>query len=291
MKINTVSIVGCGWFGLPLAKHLFSLGYQVSGSKRAREAADALGDDGIQGFTLDLDNQAFNGVVLDEQKLLALPSETKTRLMSALHTDAIVINIPPALRKKPDAYLKRLNFLALLMGKHRYKRVIFISTTGVYPSTGEVMAESDAVAHSPSSDILLQAEHIFVEKYAACVVRFSGLIGPGRHPGRFLARKTGVSGADLPVNLVHLDDCVDGVSYLLSQDKLSSVYNLCAPIHPTKKMFYTCAAEDLSLEAPQFDSEPQIAKVIDGSKISNELGYCYRHNSPLDMLSKCRTTT
>ncbi|AQS38640.1 hypothetical protein Sps_03513 [Shewanella psychrophila] len=291
MKINTVSIVGCGWFGLPLAKHLVKLGYQVSGSKRECEAANKLQIDGIQGFSLDLDNHEFNGQCLEADQLSengeALQSSFKSELKASLHTDALVINIPPSIRKLPHAYLNRLEYLKSLMANHAYQRVIFISTTGVYPATGESMMESDASPHSPSSDILLQAESLFSKDYPTCVLRFSGLIGPARHPGRFLAGKKDLSGPDAAVNLVHLDDCIGAVSSLLSSETISPVYNLCASGHPGRADFYRRAAEHLSLEAPTFGTEPQVEKIIDGSKITKELGFHYRHDSPLDMLGKC----
>ncbi|QDO83671.1 SDR family oxidoreductase [Shewanella psychropiezotolerans] len=284
MKINTVSIVGCGWFGLPLAKHLVKLGYQVSGSKRESEAANKLQSDGIRGFSLDLDNHEFNGHCFEVDKLsqidVELTSEFQSQLQGSLHTDALVINIPPSIRKLPHAYLNRLKFLKSLMAKHVYQQVIFISTTGVYPATGEPMTESDAAAHSPSSEILLQAESLFSQDYPTCVLRFSGLIGPARHPGRFLAGKKDLPGTDAPVNLVHLDDCIGAVSCLLSSELLSPVYNLCAAGHPSRADFYTRAAQHLSLEVPIFGEELQVAKIIDGSKITKELGFNYRHNSP-----------
>ena len=291
MKINTVSIVGCGWFGFPLAKHLVKQGYQVSGSKREREAANKLQRVAIQAFCLDLDNHEFNGHGLEANNFshhgLELTSDLQSQLQASLHTDALVINIPPSIRKLPHAYLNRLEFLKSLMAKHAYQRVIFISTTGVYPATGEPMTEADAAPHSPSSNILLQAESLFLQDYPTCVLRFSGLIGPARHPGRFLAGKKDLPGMDAPVNLVHLDDCIGAVSCLLSRDTISPIYNLCAPGHPSRVDFYTQAAEHLSLELPTFGEDIQVAKIIDASKITKELGFNYRHDSPLDMLDKC----
>lgn len=42
--MRSVAIVGLGWLGLPLARHLKNLGWEVKGSKRRHEAggADAL---------------------------------------------------------------------------------------------------------------------------------------------------------------------------------------------------------------------------------------------------------
>ena len=271
MSIKTVSIVGCGWFGLPLAKALVKQGVIVSGSKRTTEAASALNRDDIVGFTLDLDNNR-----VDKQSLSA-----------SLHTDAIVINIPPSMRQSPGAYLQRLTLLKQLMASHPYQKVIFISTTGVYPASQHIMTEQDAQAHSPASTILLQAEALFREHYHICVLRFAGLVGPSRHPGHFLSGKKALAGADSPVNIVHLDDCIGGVSCALLSESTSTCYNLCAPLHPRRQDFYTKAAQLLSLVGPEFSGATQLGKVIDGGKITAELGFEYRHKDPMDMLFAC----
>jgi len=289
LKIKSVSIVGCGWFGLPLAKALIKQGYIVSGSKRSMEAAAALNHDGISGFGLDLDKQQFNGCVIGESEP-GFDESTLAMLHQGLHTDAIIINIPPAIVKSPGAYLKRLSFLKRLMAQHEYMRLIFVSTTGVYPSSECPVTESDAAPHSPSSEVLLAAEKLFSECDNACIIRFAGLVGPGRHPGRFLAGKENLPGRESPVNLVHLDDCIGAVACLLSGKALSPSYNICANQHPTREAFYSTAAKDLSLEAPTFSDESQIGQVgkcIDGTKISKELGFQYRYNDPIAMLCEC----
>ncbi|MBW8182062.1 SDR family oxidoreductase [Shewanella nanhaiensis] len=271
MKINTVSIVGCGWFGLPLAKALVKQGLAVSGSKRSAKDALALGLDNICGFVLDLDSTDGN----------------QAQLNAKLRTDAIIINIPPSIRKSPGAYIRRLKQLKHLIADHQYQKLIFISTTGVYPSSEKLVTEQDAQAHSEASEVLLQAESLFNQASNACVIRFAGLVGPARHPGRFLAGKTELAGADSPVNIVHLDDCVAAVACVLSSGKVSDTYNLCAPSHPTRKEFYTKMAQSLSLVEPEFGDTEQAGKVIDGSKISTELGFEYQHQDPMKISFTC----
>lgn len=293
--ITSVAVVGCGWFGLPLAKALVAEGFKVTGSKRAQEDAKALSADGIAGFALDLEQLSDSDALSDKD------SEAITR---GLECDAIVINIPPGLRRGDNGYLKRLERLKALMGNHSYQRIIFISTTGVYPSGGDC-TERDAKAHSPASETLLAAEALFSAdeallladncvggKQAAshCVVlRFAGLIGPKRHPGRFLAGREGVPGGNLAVNLVHLDDCVGAVVALLkAQGPLSPAYNLCAPLHPTKAEFYQLAATQLGLTPPSFvEGDPVDDKRVDGGLITQELNYQYQFTDPLAMLAHC----
>ncbi|WP_394229329.1 SDR family oxidoreductase [Shewanella colwelliana] len=273
--INSIAIVGCGWFGLPLAKTLLANGMTVNGSKRSAEQAETLKQQGIKGFVLDLDNpQACDN----------------PQTLDGLKTDAIVINIPPGLRRGEGLYLERLNLLKALISDHHYQKIVFISTTGVYPATGEVMREDDAFGHSPQAAILCQAEAVFAELPNCVIVRFAGLVGPKRHPGRFLAGKTRLSGAELSVNMTHLDDCIGSVSAILAHPKPpSNAYSVCAPQHPSKQTFYQAAASQLGLTLPTFlaPSSDEYDKVVDGSRITRDLNFHYKHPDPLLMLGAC----
>ena len=77
-----------------------------------------------------------------------------------------------------------------------------VSSTTVYPNTAQDMVEEDASLAKAENDdkfsdnakIMLQAENLLISsglKFA--IVRCSGLIGPNRHPARFVAHLTKVS--------------------------------------------------------------------------------------------------
>ncbi|MDD8057723.1 SDR family oxidoreductase [Shewanella metallivivens] len=268
--MNTITVIGCGWFGLPLAKHLINQGFQVKASKRKVDDLVSLPQLGIEAYQLDLAN---------------VTSDIKSS--SLFDADAIIINIPPRLRRGDSDYIAYLTKLKSLMGTRQYQKVIFISTTGVYPSADQTVTEADASAFSDASTTLLQAEAMFLGMPNSCIVRFSGLIGPKRHPGRFFAGKSDVSGANMAVNLVHLDDCIAAVSLILSSHDTLPIYNLAAPMHPTRGEFYVKAAEHLGLTPPEFNQQQQPNKVIDGQLICRHLGYEYRQPNPLKMLDAC----
>lgn len=268
--MKTITLIGCGWFGLPLAKYLISQGFQVKASKRQVDDLVSLPQLGIEAYQLDLAN------VNDDVKNSSL-----------FDADAIVINIPPGLRRGESDYIAYLTELKSLMGTRLYQKVIFISTTGVYPSLDQTVTEVDASAFNDTSATLLQAESIFASMANSCIIRFSGLIGPKRHPGRFFAGKSDVSGANVAVNLVHLDDCIAAVSLILSKETTLPIYNLAAPTHPSRAEFYIAAAKHLGLTAPEFNQQILPSKVIDGQLICRHLGYEYRQPSPLKMLDAC----
>ncbi|MGL4220781.1 MAG: NAD(P)-binding domain-containing protein, partial [Shewanella sp.] len=75
----SVSVIGCGWFGLPLAKALLSQGYRVKGSKRTQDGVESLAGLGIEAFRFDLEDEA------------PLPA-------SLLDAQVVVINIPPGFK-------------------------------------------------------------------------------------------------------------------------------------------------------------------------------------------------
>ncbi|GGB51199.1 SDR family oxidoreductase [Shewanella inventionis] len=268
--MNTITVIGCGWFGLPFAKHLINQGFQVKASKRQVDDLVSLPQLGIEAYQLDLANVSHDA-----------------KNSSLFDADAIVINIPPGLKRGNSDYLHYLTTLKQLMGARLYQKVIFISTTGVYPSDDQTVTEADASAFNDTASTLLQAEAIFATLPNSCIVRFSGLVGPKRHPGRFFAGKSDVSGANVAVNLVHLDDCIAAVSLVLTSSNTLPIYNVAAPIHPTRGEFYVAATTHLGLTAPQFNLQHQPSKVIDGQLICRDLGFQYRHPDPLKMLDAC----
>ncbi|MCL1048425.1 SDR family oxidoreductase [Shewanella abyssi] len=272
--IKSVCIVGCGWFGLPLAQAMVTQGITVNGSKRSTEKAASLTEYGINGFTLDLS--------FDEQI-----EENQLAIEAALNTDCLVVNIPPGLRKDPQGYLVKLARLTRLIRDISYQRIIFISTTGVYPSVEKLMTEKDAVAHSEVSDKLLQAEAMFAGLTNSCIARFAGLVGPKRHPGRFLAGKIDMSQPEAAVNIVHLNDCILAVSELIFEPSAAGIYNVCAPKHPSRQAFYQQASLNLGLVAPQFTQEKSGGKIISSDRLTKELNFEYQFSDPMDMLVAC----
>ncbi|WP_051536807.1 hypothetical protein [Shewanella marina] len=202
------------------------------------------------------------------------------------------MSIPPKLRQpqtlvfQAEAYLNQLQTLIEQIDFSSFKRIIFISSTAVYADAG-VMTEQDAVNDSPKQQVLLQAEQLFLAYPQTVVLRFAGLIGPKRHPGRFFAGKQNISGANACVNLVHQADCIGAVKLLLTRPMVSQVYNLVAPMHPTKETFYTAACLHMGLAAPQFNETVVTDKQVDGSLITKELGFVYQFEDPLTMLDAC----
>jgi nucleoside-diphosphate-sugar epimerase len=280
--MKQIGIIGCGWFGLPLALALKQEGHKVIGTKRSIEGCQQLASLGITAYPLELNDDAFaNNAFVNN-------------ISALLECQVLVVNIPPGLRQKAgkaeSRYLELLSNLVGLIGPRRYQKLVFISTTGVYPSRDNAelpLSEADAVAHNESSEVLLNAEALFASMDNSCILRFAGLVGPNRHPGRFFAGKAGISGANVAINLVHLDDCIDAVIKVINADKTAPIYNIVAPIHPNRGEFYPLATAHLGLVAPVFNQDVMPTKVISGALICQQLGFVYQYPDPLKMLYAC----
>ncbi|MCW8327322.1 SDR family oxidoreductase [Photobacterium sp. SDRW27] len=266
-----VSICGCGWLGLPLAKQLVRNGDSVFGSRREPCEAAKLVDFGIHGVALTLP--------------LYLPDndDDMTHLYSEFFdTDVLVINVPPGRGEGADErFIANVQSMSYAAQKYGCRRVIFISTTSVYGDvTGEVEEGTVPRPNTASGHAHWYIEQWLQEQWGADVVilRFAGLIGPGRHPVKFLSGRKGLINGSDPVNLIHLDDCIQAIGQITACWPSTNVLHLSAPSHPTRREYYTAMALTAGLPLPEFtDSPVSNAKVINGQHTCEILDMTLQH--------------
>ncbi|NTV46616.1 MAG: SDR family NAD(P)-dependent oxidoreductase, partial [Chlorobiales bacterium] len=129
MEKEIISILGCGWLGLPLAKFLIGQGYNVKGSTTSANKLESLRAAGIDPFLIKLD-----------------PEIAGENISSFLERDVLVINIPPQRRDDIVQYHQRqIESLIQEVKKSSVKKVVFVSATSVYPPLNRVVREEDAV--------------------------------------------------------------------------------------------------------------------------------------------------
>ncbi len=258
MRPKTVSILGCGWVGKPLGRALAVSGHRVSGSTTKEANIAAIEASGLAAFVLNVDELTAHGA------------------HSFFECDVLVISLPQGTRAgKGEEYLGRIKKIIALANRGNVNNIILVSTTSVYPNLNRVVLEEDADA----ANSIVQAESIVRKSgIPATILRFAGLFGPGRHPGKFLAGKTDVSGGNSPVNLIHLDDCVQIIKVIIENNVWNEVLNACADGHPTRRDFYTHAALELGLEPPIFseDAEPAF-KIVSNERLKSVLKYAFIH--------------
>jgi nucleoside-diphosphate-sugar epimerase len=126
----------------------------------------------------------------------------------------------------------------------------------------------------------LKAEQLLQQQdlLKTTIIRFGGLVGPGRHPGRFFAGKKDIPNGRAPVNLVHLDDCIGISLAVIQQYAFGYLFNACSPHHPQKTDFYLQASSQAGLAAPEFRDELIKWKVVDSINLSSILDYQFAVN-------------
>ncbi|MEM9050738.1 MAG: hypothetical protein AAGC47_01695 [Bacteroidota bacterium] len=264
-----VSIVGLGWFGVELANSLYPA-YHIIGTKRA------VSDDSMpyELYKLDFENDSTLNV-----------------LPKVLDTDYLVLNIPPNARASnaQDSYRKMLDLVISHSQNSPLKRLIFISSTGVFCGNSRIVDEfTTPEPMTTAGKILYEAEKnvLAISKFESVVLRPSGLVGGQRHPAKYLAGRINVKGQHQIVNLVHRDDLITTTSALIKTRKLpGGIFHACSSEHPNKKDFYQNEVIKLGMEPPVFDeNDMSIGKEISANWSKQNLGISYKFEDPFRML-------
>jgi nucleoside-diphosphate-sugar epimerase len=191
MDATTVSIIGCGYTGQRLAERLSTAGTRVRGFARHAQNLENIAAAGAEPVALDLD----------------APVEPV-----AVDGHIVYYAVPPP-QQSGDARLER--FLAAVSGTPR--RLIYLSTTGVYGDRGGARVDEDT-APRPQTERAKRrlAAETMVAAWAKsrdaswCVLRVPGIYGPGRLPLERLRRSLPVVVAHeaAPGNRIHVADLV-----------------------------------------------------------------------------------
>lgn len=271
--MKKIAIVGLGRVGMPLAFSLLERGYSVVGSKTHQDSVEAARMSGMECYLLHLTPE------------LRCATEELALLLTA---DVLVITLPATQQPGEDLnYLYSVQALVDSALVYAISRIIFLSSTSVYGDRrGRVDEYSQLAPDTPIGRRLAELEKWLygLPNTSVDILRLAGLVGAGRHPGRFLAGQVNVTGADHKVNLVHQNDVISAICLLLEQPQGGHLYNLCAPFHPTRQVFYPPLACSLGLRPPQFKTEKaDEGKWVDASLITSQLGFIYQYPDPVSM--------
>jgi len=271
MKAEKISIIGCGWLGLPLAEALLKQGFEVHGSTTSPEKLPILAQKSIIPYLIDL-------------KTLELNPENAAFFGSKI----LILNVPPG-RQNSQQYPALINNLQTVLQNSAVEKVIFISSTGVYQPSLQQITETSLLDHTNSGHLIEAEKSISSPEnhWQTTIIRFAGLFGPGRAPGRFLAGKTNLPDSEAPVNLIHLHDCIKIIQEIIGQQQWNEIFNACADQHPSRAVFYTAAARKLNLPEPTFEAGTvgkTSEKLISNQKLKTKLQYQFLFPDPLSAL-------
>jgi nucleoside-diphosphate-sugar epimerase len=261
-----ISILGCGWLGLPLAKKFHEMGFLVNGSTTSEDKLRQLRDFGITPFQISLSETGITGDI-----------------SNFLSAEILVIDIPPKLRgEKSERFTAKIENLIPFIESSSVKHVLFVSSTAVYADDDSIVTEETlSKPETEAEKQLLEAEEMLRSNtnFSTTILRFAGLVGEDRHPIKYLAGKENLDNPDAPINLIHKIDCIAIIVKIVGDDVWGEIFNAAAQFHPSRKEYYSAKALEYGLPVPHFDeSKPSFGKTIDCSKIKEYLGYEFKVN-------------
>ncbi len=272
--MKSISVLGCGWLGFPLAKYLLEKGFELKGSTTDKGKLLLLQKNSISPFLINID-----------------PDIKSDNINEFLSSDILYINFPPKRRDDiEDYHPKQISNLINEIKDSGIKKIIFASSTSVYPNTNDIVDERcDLMPDKNSGKALLEAEKMLMGErgFDTTVIRFAGLIGYERSPLNSLKRKKLVVNPDAKLNLIHRDDCIK-ISYEIIRNNIwNETLNACSDNHPTRKEYYSVEAKKHGISLPDFDDQDNAEyKIISNRKLKKLLNYEFIYPDPLNITSK-----
>lgn len=265
----TVGIIGCGWLGKALATNLIEQGVPVLATSGQQCNVEQLQEKGITA-----------------QQLLLPANSKQLNQHDVFSQQCLVIAITPQFKKgKADYGVKVAQLVDAATQRGVVQRIILLSSTAVYQGLEGSVDENaslNIVAENSleKTKVLQSAEQAVLNFHRKSnVLRLAGLVGPARHPGKFLQAKRTLKNSTAPVNLIHQQDAVGLILSLLSLSPTApqGIFNGVSDTHVTKSQYYQTAAKSLGLELPTFDGDDTLnsTRVVNGDKAKKELDYVF----------------
>ncbi|MGN7786635.1 hypothetical protein ACTJIJ_19025 [Niabella sp. 22666] len=246
-----VGIIGCGWLGYRIAKYL-SDSFEVHTTVTTETKIELLSSEGFHPEIINFDRLPGEDDISPWQKLLSI--------------DHIIITVPLfSKRVSQDVLDIRIRNVSAFLARYRGP-ITLMSSIGVYKEvTGEITEE------------LLPAESCSGEKEIrqlfkqANILRLGGLMGDDR-----LLSKYKVSEMDAAVNHIHFYDICRIVHLLITQSATATVYNVVAPLHPSKRQ----VIESQTGVSSGPSAATATGKIIVSQKMVKELEYQFIYPDP-----------
>ena len=114
--MTQISILGCGWLGLPLAKQLIAKGNRINGSTTTDSKLSILQNTGINAFLVSIEEDQISETII--------PFLDKS--------DVLIIDIPPKLRaenqdSEKKVFVEKIKNLIPFIEKAGVKKILFVS--------------------------------------------------------------------------------------------------------------------------------------------------------------------
>lgn len=239
-----VLVAGCGWLGAAVARACLARGDRVTAVRRDPARAEALRALGAEPLALDLCHPAAAGrVPADVEAMVACQA-------------AAADGVEPYRR----AYLDANRTLLEAARRAGARAFVYTGSTGVFGQRdgGDVDEATPPAPAAAPAEVLLQAERLVLGAalpgLATCVVRLSGLYGPGRAGVLDRVRSGALAlgpGDDAWMNFCHLDDAVAAVLAALGRGRPGGIYHGTDAAPARRREVVTWIAGRLGIPPPR----------------------------------------
>ena len=268
--MKKISVLGAGWVGTPLAIQLKKeQGNTVLVSTTQEAKIPVLQEKGLNALLLSLN-----------------PEPTGQNWEQFLTCDVLVVTIPPRVQLGEENHIEQIKALIALIKTQPKapEQIIYTSSTTVYPDGDKTFTEEEVNANNNKHRTIFTSETLLQEAFGKqlTIVRLGGLCGPERNIGKFFSGKTDIKGGQHPVNMLHLNDAVGVLAFMIDKNIKGEIFNACSPLHPTRIIFYTNSCKVTNMAAPSFDpTDLSVARAISSQKLI-DWDYNFVYNDPCD---------
>ena len=238
-------IAGCGYLGLRVAEDWLQRGQTVAAVTRSEERARLFETIGIEPIVADLSQPAIEISLPQAASILwSVGFERGTGVSREAIWEQGLRQFLNALSRQPARFL-------------------YVSSSSVYGSgDGQRVSESTAVAPvTEGGSACVVAEQLVNEFFGevtteALILRLAGIYGPNRLLRRIqdLQNEVPLPGdPDSLLNLIHVDDAVRLVRFMLMHNEIPAVLNGVAPAPASRREYYGTLATLTGSPTPVFD--------------------------------------
>jgi nucleoside-diphosphate-sugar epimerase len=234
-----VLVAGAGWLGSAVARALAARGDQVLALRRDAARVEALRMPGLTPLALDLTAPGAAARLPAFDAAVACQS-------SGADTEA----------GYRAAYVEANRALLEAAARHGGGRLVYTGSTGVFGQRdGSLVVETTPPEPSgPTAEVLVEAEQLVLGAapgVPACLLRLSGLYGPGRAGVLQRVRSGALAlgpGDDAFMNWCHLDDAVAFVLAALDRGQPGAAYHGSDAAPPRRREVVAWIAGQLGVE-------------------------------------------
>ncbi len=245
-----ISILGCGWLGFPLAIDLINKGYEVYGSTTTESKIKELEEKGIKPFLIDI-------------------AKIDDNISDFLKSDVLIIAIT-------NKNISDINNIIKNIEESKLQKVIFISSTSVYPFTNGVVNEETKTLNTPLAEI--EKRFITNPTFKSTIIRFGGLFGYNRKPGNFIKTNKPVENPEGYINFIHRDDCIEIIEQIILQNVWNETLNACSDDHPKRREFYLNEIKKVGKSELVFnENSSNEFKIVNSDKLKSLLNYKFKY--------------